>query len=229
MKKIFSVVASLLLALTLLWILQSQPAQLVEADGIQNYAGRVTIDSGTAHTADWSSTAWSQQSYGSVFVQVTQDITDATDSVTYYMYYSLDPVACASVSNWTVGYDTVLVQNPAVAASRYISYVVSDPVQYTPYITNTTQATTTAPIEVLYGNATNTTDFTATYSYADVAAVAASVTRVNSAQSFSITGDGTLGLRFETHGAFCAKVYGDITTGRTVTTTIYVAPTDIYK
>jgi hypothetical protein len=199
------------------------------AEGVQNYQGRLTIDSGTARTADWNSTAWSQQGYGSVYVQATQDITDATDSVVYTLYYSVDPVACGSVTNWSVGYDRVFVANPAVAASRYLSYTLIDPVVPNQYISYTLYDTTTLPYTTTYYYTANTAQYTETYNYVDVAAVAASVTVVEQAQQFTITGDGTYGIEFNTQGAWCARVAGNLTDGRSVTTTIYVAPTDIYE
>ena len=200
-KKFTSVFAMVLTIVLLAMVLFITRPATVEADGITNYAARLKVDTGTAQTADFSSTAYNVESYGSVYVQVTQDITDATDSATYTMYYSLDTGACSAVTNWSIGYDRVLVQNPAVAASRYVSY--------------TTQPTTTGAVTI-------------TYNYADVAAVAASLTAVEQAQSFTITGDGTKAIEFDTHGALCWKVVGDITTGRTVTTTINAQPVDIY-
>lgn len=389
-----------------------------EADAITNYAGRLTVDAGTAHTADWNSTAWTQEGYGSFNIQVTQDVTDAADSVVYTLYRSADPVGCAYITNWGMAYDTILVSNPAVAATRYISYVASTPqqnasrlasvsstpvqqaqrvsiVSHTPlelanelasvfgtplqdasrlasaywtpvqlasrlasvthqpveladyisytqsspvvmsqyitstssepvviskYITYTTATsgtnpitttyyyadsvlpfmatysygTNTTPFTVTYGYAANTdtftdtnnytnvttpftvtytynaittpftntysynanttpytdtysyatnttpftqtysystvtTPFTETYNYVTVAAIAASVTRVDSAQAFTVVGDGTLNLEFSAGGAWCYRVTANSTTGRTVTTTIYAAPVDIYK
>ncbi len=203
MKNYKSLLATLVLTLVLLGalVLVGSP-QTVDADAITNYAVRVKVDAGTPKTADFNSTAYSVESYGSVYIQVTQDITDAADSATYTMYYSLDTAACSSVTNWTIGYDRRLVANPAQAASRYINY--------------TTLASNTYPI-------------TETYVYSDVSAVAASLTAVEQAQSFTITGDGTKAIEFDTHGALCWRLAGDITTDRTVTTTINMLAADIYK
>lgn len=195
-----ALLATLLLAITL-FAARERP-QIARADGVQNYAGYLTVDTGTAHTADWNSTAWSVEGYGSVYIQVTQDLTSSVDSVVYTLYRSVDPVACSAVTHWSPAYELVYVENPAVAASRYISY------------TRTT--TTTVPYNI-------------TYNYATVAAVSASVSTVVVTQTATVTGDRTYGLEFDTGGARCMRIAADITTGRTVTTTIYVAPVDLYE
>jgi hypothetical protein len=191
---------ALLFAVTL-FAARERP-QMARADGVQNYAGYLTVDAGTAHTADWSGTAWSVEGYGSVYIQVTQDLTSAVDSVVYTLYRSIDPVACTAVTHWSPAYERVNVENPAVAASRYISY---------------TRTTTTTP------------PYNITYNYATVAAVNASVTTVVITQTATVMGDKTYGLEFDTDGARCMRIAADITTGRTVTTTIYVAPVDLYE
>ena len=162
---------------------------------------RATLQTATANTADWNTSGYDVDGYGSVTFQVTQDVTDTNDIVTYTVYSSLDTVACASVTNWAAAYDTVLVTTEGVQASRYISY--------------TTYPTGTNPV-------------TTTYTYADVAAVAGTASRVRVAQTFSITGDATEQHTFATNGAGCMRLSGALTSGRTVTTTIYIAPIDQY-
>jgi hypothetical protein len=200
--RLFLTFATVALLFALLFVAAPARPEAVSADGVTNYAGRIRMDTGTAHSLDWYSTAWSQESYGSFNIQVTQDVTDSGAVMVYTLYRSTDPVGCASVTNWAAAYDSLIVQNPAVAAGRYVSY--------------TTQPTTTGAVTI-------------TYHYANVAAVAASVTRVDSLQTFSITGDGTANLQFDAGGAWCYKILGtqprDIST---VTTTITVSPFDIY-
>ena len=134
------------------------------------------------------------------------------------------------MGNWATAYDSLLVETPAVAAGRYISYVVSEPVVPSMYINYTTYPTGTNPVTTTYAYSTNTASFTQTYGYATVAAVAASVTRVDSLQTFSITGDGTNNLQFDAGGAGCYKLLGAIPRDiSTVTTTITVSPFDIYQ
>jgi len=195
-----ALIAVALLGLTAL-LSARQPVQYASADAVTNYQGFITVDAGTAHSADWNATPFSVESYGSVVIQVGQVLSDSRNAVTYTLYGSIQPVACGSVTQWFPLVDWIFYDvQPTIDSVATTNYTQTGQITDT-YVASSTMAFTYDAVQTWRGTI---------------------------AQRWTQDGDVTEGYTWNVGGVRCVKISADIAAGDVATTTIYVAPVDIY-